>query len=195
MKNKASIRSNILKKRKALSANQVEKSEKKISLIWSRRNEDFKDKKVGFYWPTNNEISPLNILNEMLRRKIECYLPVISSDFKSKILVFRKYSSETILKKNSHGVNEPFNELDLNANSLDAVLVPLVAYDKEGYRIGMGGGYYDSTFYQQKEKKTLKFIGLAYQFQKENSCFPEQHDIKLDEILSPRGFESFRNLF
>ena len=73
MKNKASIRSNILKKRKAFSANQVEKSEKKISLIWSRRNEDFKDKKVGFYWPTNNEISPLNILNEMLRRKIECY--------------------------------------------------------------------------------------------------------------------------
>ena len=119
----------------------------------------------------------------------------ISSDSKSKILVFRKYSSETILKKNSHGVNEPFNELDLNANSLDTVLVPLVAYDKEGYRIGMGGGYYDSTFHQQNEKKTLKLIGLAYQFQKEDSCVPEQHDINLDDILSPKGFESFRNLF
>ena len=48
MKNKASIRSNILKKRKALSANEIDKAEKKISQIWSRRNEDFKDKKIGF---------------------------------------------------------------------------------------------------------------------------------------------------
>ena len=73
----------------------------------------------------------------------------------------------------------------------DILLVPLVAFDIEGYRVGMGMGYYDTTLLEIKKSKTCKIWGIAYEFQEEESCFPEFHDLKLDAVLCPSGLREF----
>ena len=63
------------------------------------------------------------------------------------------------------------------------VLVPCVAFNKQLYRVGMGGGFYDQTF-SKKTQATL--IGLAYSFQMEDDSFEEEHDVKMDYVITQK---------
>ena len=67
----------------------------------------------------------------------------------------------------------------------------LVTVDGRHHGYSMGMGFYDFTFKPFFRKKTPKLFGLAYEFQKEPSCFPEIHDLKLDGVISPKGFYQF----
>ena len=75
----------------------------------------------------------------------------------------------------------------IQPEKLELVLVPLVAFDKQGNRLGMGSGYYDSTFaFLQNQKRPTKpyLLGLAYEWQCCDSTFTEAWDIKLDAVAT-----------
>ena len=188
---KESIRRSIIKIRNSLSTETTVESQNKIFSCWKTKRDSMNIEKVGFYWPTKNEISPLLIIQELLFKKVECYLPVISQDISSKIMSFRQYKDSSQMKLNRYKIQEPLEGTEILANELDVVFVPLVAFDSKGYRIGMGGGFYDATFKTESEKKQSKLLGLAYEFQEVDSCFPEAHDLKLDGIICPNNFLLF----
>ena len=71
------------------------------------------------------------------------------------------------------------------------MLIPLVAFDKKGYRIGMGKGYYDTTFSRKDSVKNYKIWGICYDFQETDTCYPEEHDLKMDAIIRPSGIQKF----
>ena len=191
MNSKSEIRARILKKRLSLPSKKILESEKALSLIWNEfQSKNFKViNKIGLYWPINNELSTLRIIEDIISKKKLCYLPVIANK-NEKNISFKNYVASETLIKNKYGIPEPLQGKTIEINSLDLLIVPLVAFDMKGNRIGMGQGFYDITL--NKFKRLIpKLIGLGYDFQEELTCFPENHDIKLDGTLTPSRIIEF----
>lgn len=106
-------------------------------------------------------------------------------------LWFSEYRSGDRLIHNRYGIIEPDirRRKPVAAWGLDLVLVPLVAFDKTGNRIGMGGGFYDRTFAYLISGNTWykpKLIGVAHELQQLNSIQPNPWDVPLDGIVTER---------
>ena len=98
---------------------------------------------------------------------------------------FHMWKKNDILLINKYGIPEPIKSKKIVP---DVVLVPLLAFDKQKFRLGYGGGYYD-TFLKNNEKRnrSITTIGIAFSFQKYNKLPLSKHDKKLDYILTEKG--------
>ena len=111
---------------------------------------------IGGYYPINYEIDCLKILKSLEINNFKISLPIIS---KYKSMEFYKYSFNQPLKLNKYGIPEPNK---LNKILPDILLVPLVAFDKNLYRIGYGGGYYDRYITKLEKKKNYYYNWLSF---------------------------------
>ena len=91
---------------------------------------------------------------------------------------FLSWSTKDPLSINKYGIPEPTSEKIMNPSIL---LVPLLAFDKNNNRIGYGGGFYDR--YIKRNKKIIT-IGLAYSVQKVNKIITNEHDMKLNYVVT-----------
>ena len=158
---------------------------RKLSISYERLLnifKNFKDKNPTFggYFPINYEIDCLEILKKLELKKFNISLPVIK---KSNSMEFFKYSFKDPLKINKYGIPEPIKKKKLIPNIL---FVPLVAFDKNLYRIGYGGGYYDRYLTKLKKKKNFLSIGFAFSFQQIKSVPKEKFDRKLDFVITEK---------
>ncbi len=139
---------------------------------------------LSFYYPSNYEVNTLNLLNLIKRKKnIKLLLPVIKPNSQMK---FIRWDHLDLLKVNKYGILEPA----IRKKSLipNAVLVPLLAYDKNNYRLGYGKGYYDRFLNRYlKLNKNIITIGVAFSFQKYNKLPISKFDARLDYILTEKG--------
>lgn len=143
-----------------------------------------KAKHIALYWPSDGEISPLFLLRHLRQQQKTLYLPTI---LQTGHIAFRVFNSCRALQDNQFGIPEPVNSHYLPAHQLDIVLMPLVAFDKHGNRLGMGGGYYDRTFAFKKEMRWRKkplLIGLAYDFQEVPALESDSWDIPLTAVVT-----------
>ncbi|MCK5896849.1 MAG: 5-formyltetrahydrofolate cyclo-ligase [Cocleimonas sp.] len=147
-----------------------------------------KAQNIAFYTPVQGEASPLP-LQKMANKSF--YLPVLSSA-QAFHLIFIKINKETQYKKNIYGIPEPIHTTKdiIPSEKLDLVIMPLVAVDKEGNRMGMGGGYYDRSFAFKKDQKISypQLLGFAYDFQLVEAISTEPWDVPLDFIASNKEF-------
>ncbi|MWN31640.1 5-formyltetrahydrofolate cyclo-ligase [Gilliamella sp. Pra-s65] len=140
-------------------------------------------KNIAIFLSFDGEVETTPIIEYLWQQNKSVYLPIIHP-FVSTHLLFLKYTSQTQLIKNKFGIFEPkLNVLDvLPNNQLDIVFTPLVAFDQRGYRMGMGGGFYDRLLANYQTKKILP-IGLAFACQKVQHIDNKPWDIKLPEII------------
>jgi 5-formyltetrahydrofolate cyclo-ligase len=141
---------------------------------------------IAGYWPNDGEISPLAAMMVFRQQGKLLYLPKIQADG---YLQFHRFCSLRALYKNRYGIAEPVQQPRRRNNALDAVLMPLVAFDATGNRLGMGGGFYDRSFafkQQQRWRKKPLLIGLAHDFQQLPQLPHDSWDIPLDMIVSNR---------
>ena len=144
---------------------------------------------VAAYWPMDHEIDVRYVIDDLLKRGIEVALPVASR--KSREMTFSKWNGKGNLAKGNFGVFVPPDE---DIVEPDVVLVPLLAFDRKGNRLGRGGGHYDATIAALRAKKRVLVIGVAYAAQAVLFNLPsEAHDQKMDMILTPQGLQDFRN--
>ena len=94
----------------------------------------------------------------------------------------------TALKTSEYGIPEPVSGIEVPAEIIDVVFVPLLAYDKKGNRIGYGKGFYDK--FLNKCKSTSVFIGLSF-FDAESEIPYENTDIPLDYCVTPTNIIDF----
>lgn len=110
-------------------------------------------------------------------------------DFKRDVLEHLEYNQETKLKKSHWGIYEPVGDELLDEKKFDVILVPMLAFDERGFRVGHGKGYYDK-FLSLCRKDTRK-IGLSF-FEPVREIKDIKHfDVKLDFCITPEQIFSF----
>lgn len=145
---------------------------------------------IAGYWACGGEV-PLHIVQMRTQApKIWC-LPVVQSD---NTLKFAPWRSGDDLVSNHFGIPEPdiAPTSALDAASMSIVLLPLLAYTRNGQRLGMGGGYYDRSFaFRNSDTKLPLLVGVAYSCQEVESLPSEAWDIKLDLLINEHEVVSF----
>ena len=145
-----------------------------------------KDKKrIAIYYSVKNEVNTMQIIKYLWTKNKELFLPMI----KLNQLMFGSYKSGDSLSKNKFGIPEPTTRTEelITADILDLVIVPLVAFDSDCNRLGMGGGFYDRALAFKKtssETSSPLLIGLAYELQKVKTLEINSWDIPMDGIIS-----------
>ena len=140
------------------------------------------DDRIGSFHPMSTEID-VTLLTETLMDRHICALPSI--DKKDAPLTFRHYTKTTKLKKDPRfNIFEP--EESAPKVVPNVVIVPLLAFDPKGYRLGFGGGFYDRTIDSLKDELDLLLVGVAYDFQQVNIVPRNEYDQKLDCIVTDK---------
>lgn len=147
---------------------------------------DCEQKKIAVYLAFDGEIDLQDLIETLWKKKCFVFLPVIRPD--SQQLCFVPYRASTVIKKNSYGIHEPgdITECILPA-ALDMVLMPVVAFNDHGVRLGMGKGYYDHSFSfcrYSHEKPLLMGVGYACQYCE--TLMADEWDVPLDGIMTER---------
>ncbi len=138
-----------------------------------------RSKKIAFYIAQNGEVDLTPAIYFSWQHNKQCYLPVIDQ----KHMRFHYYGCVSTLKNNRYRIPEPKQTRQLPINQLDLVLVPLVGFNWEGIRLGMGGGFYDRTFESPKERPIL--LGVAHTCQFYQNLANNDWDVPLDGIVTP----------
>lgn len=147
---------------------------------------------IACYFAQDNEFDCTPIIEFIWAAKKNCFLPVLS-DEAEKTLFFAAYHTPDQLCVNRFNILEPENKVMFPIEKLDIVFTPLVGFDLQGNRLGMGGGYYDRTFAHRRENETDKpyLIGLAYECQYLPDIPEESFDVALDAVLTEKKMYMF----
>jgi 5-formyltetrahydrofolate cyclo-ligase len=129
------------------------------------------------YYSLGDEIDTHDFISRWSKKK-NILLPVVHGD----ILELHLYNNELI--KGTFGIYEPTSKATDNYDQIDLAIIPGVAFDLHGARLGRGKGYYDRLLPLIKAYK----IGLCFGFQKVENIFTEPHDIPMDEIITEKQY-------
>ncbi len=138
-------------------------------------------RKILFYYSLPDELQTAKYLDIASKSK-DTYLPRVNGD----ILELIKYEPHSI-DVGAFNIFEPTSDKKININDIDISIVPAVAFDMFGNRIGRGRGFYDRLLINTNVLK----IGIAYDFQLLEHLPIEQHDIKMDMIITPNNILRF----
>ena len=136
---------------------------------------------IGGYYPINSEIGCLDILEKLEKNNFKISLPITK---KKNNMDFYKWSFKDLLKVNNRGIPEPNNKKKVFP---DVLIVPLVGFDINKYRLGYGGGFYDRYIAKILKLKNIVTIGFAFHFQEIKKIPINKFDKKLDFILTNKG--------
>lgn len=156
--------------------------------------EFMRSRRIAAYIPNDGEIDPQPLLELAWRLGKSVYLPVLHPFAKGRLLFMAHYPNQ-VLAKNRFGIPEPLCDQDSHCAvwTLDLVLTPLVGFDNEGNRMGMGGGFYDRTFAflnDRSKPRSPRMIGVAHECQKVANLPSERWDIMMNKIVTDKAVYS-----
>ena len=171
--------------RRALPHYQQYAQAKRLSATLQRCPEFNRAKHIASYLPNDGEINPAFIHQIAWSLGKRIYLPVPT---KNKSLRFISFTQRTPLVTGAWGIKQPRCAARMASDvSLDLILVPLVAFDSSGNRLGRGGGYYDRFLTHTKRKRRgLKSLGLSHTLQEVKKVPTAEWDVTLSGVVTPR---------
>lgn len=178
---RSQLRQSMRLKRQSLTAGQQTQAAESIIPQALSLIESYQASHIAFYLPFNGEISPIPLMEQLLQQGKKLYLPLLHP-FTSGQLLFLNYNCKTSLKFNRLRIQEPVLDVRniIPLQELEMIFTPLVACDKAGNRLGMGGGFYDRTLAQAPH---LISVGLAHECQQVEQLPIESWDMPLDHII------------
>lgn len=138
---------------------------------------DVEGKAIALYWPFRGEPDLRPWMSALIERGALCLLPVVVA--KAQPLSFRSWQPGEPLERGVWGIPVPAAGQDIKPS---IVVAPVVGFDKDGFRLGYGGGYYDRTLAVLEPKPLV--IGVGFERQKIESIRPQWHDIAMDAIVT-----------
>lgn len=144
------------------------------------------DARVAGYWAVRGEL-PLNLaVASLTRREQQYFLPVLGE---ARQLRFARYREGTSLRSNRFGIPEPaVTPAALRtAGDMDIILLPLLAFDRKGHRLGTGGGWYDSSLAFLGDRPRAgrpMLVGIGYAFQEVEAVPIQPWDVDLDYVAT-----------
>ncbi len=145
---------------------------------------------VSGYIAIGSEIDVLPALCELEACNLRAVLPVVVGE--GRPLIFRRWEQDLKLEPGPLRTRHP------SASSLemkpDLLIIPLLAFDAEGFRIGWGGGFYDRTLSKLRAEKSVTAVGAAFSSQQVDKVPREDHDVRLDWVVTEAGLTQFKSV-
>ena len=145
---------------------------------------------IALYLVNDGEIDPIEVMHWCWANQRLVYVPIVVQE-KKNTLVFAPVSGNTEFRENRYGIPEPVVDTDqvIGPEDLDLVLLPLVAFDSMGNRLGMGGGFYDTTFefVRGATGGVPTLVGIAHELQRVERIDSESWDIPLATVVTDQG--------
>ncbi|GAB3194204.1 5-formyltetrahydrofolate cyclo-ligase [Pontibacter aydingkolensis] len=184
---KAELRKQMLQNRRALPAEVVQKRSESIANQFFSNFPLEAEQTVHVFLPIikNNEVNTWPIIERLRQEHPEVRVAVPVTDVAQNILTHHHLTDEAVLLENAWGIPEPQNARIIHANEVDVVLIPLLAFDKAGHRVGYGKGFYD-RFLADCRPDVLK-IGLSLEPPVESIADSNPFDVPLDAVVMPDG--------
>ncbi len=148
-------------------------------------------RRIGAYLAHAGEADLTATLALAQRRRCRIYLPAITH-LRSGRMEFVRFDTRSRLRRNLFGIAEPdmHRARRIAARELDLILLPLVAVDPWGTRLGSGAGFYDRRLHHLRAGRRWRrprLIGIAYEFQRVTRLSPQPWDVPLDAVITDRG--------
>jgi|SRR5579872_4131974 len=144
--------------------------------------------RIALYASLPEELGTGPLIELARTRGCHIYLPRIDRHTLGRKMQF--VATNERQRANRLGIAEPEGSKIISARWLDVVFVPLLGFDSQGVRLGMGGGFYDRAFEFRRWRAhwhTPRLIGLAYAFQQLDRIIPAAHDVRLDAVITEKG--------
>lgn len=184
MNKKIALRKQMLELRNSISFDDINKFSYDIAMRFLKHPLLEKPLYIGSYKSFAHEVNT-EVVNFAIIKDHTLALPVIT-DFKKSLMEFAKFNMHDKLQINSYGILEPILNVDsyIDLPLLDILIVPLLAFDKDGNRLGMGGGFYDRIL--KKLDKKCVTVGFSFSSQQIENVPTNIHDVPLDEIITEK---------
>lgn len=166
-----------MKERRAMLFQQYPEAGEHIKALFFESFEYLPQSIVGGYWPMGSELDIKPLLYKLIEKEFSVTLPCITPEG----LMFRLWTPSTPLEKGAFQALEP--PLTAPCAIPDVLLVPLLAFDREGHRLGYGQGHFDRFLHLHK----VLTIGIGFKGQEVDQIPRQAHDFSLDTILTEEG--------
>jgi 5-formyltetrahydrofolate cyclo-ligase len=188
---RADLRSEMRRRRRALTAAERESAAKAALAHFRSAFRLREGAHIGIYLSAKGELDTTSFIELMRRRNCRLYVPVVRGTGRT----MRFMPLEGPLRKNRFGISEPRFDARrcIDPRALDLVLMPLVAFDFSGERLGSGAGYYDRTFSFSRARKHPRLIGLAYSWQGVETLERAPWDVPMHAVVTDAGVLRFRH--
>ncbi|TXJ08307.1 MAG: 5-formyltetrahydrofolate cyclo-ligase [Acinetobacter sp.] len=183
----------IRKQRRILSPYVLRQSAQQITHKMLRHPKIKTAQHIGLYLDAFGEVPTHQLILALLQQHKQVYLPVICSMTQN--LQWRKISLAQLRNQrftlHRLGMKQPMQGRCRLVQTLDVMVMPLVIFDEQGHRVGMGGGFYDRTLAQHPYRPYR--MGLAYDFQKSTALLQQQvWDEPIDAVCTPTRYWQFK---
>lgn len=135
---------------------------------------------IGFCWPHRGEYDPRPLMDFFQEHGATLSLPEVVN--KHEPLRFRKWWREASMKIGAYDIPVPDNT---DLVTVDALIIPMIGFDKLGFRLGYGSGYFDRTLAAMNPRPLA--IGIAFEILRLNDLHPHAHDIPMDFVVTEAG--------
>lgn len=168
-------------KRKELSLCEVKEKSEKATKSFINSDVYKNAKVIMLYYPIGNETDTSYIYSQALEDNKTVVFPVTDIETNEMTAVIANKSTQ--FSKGGYSVFEPCDKKEFDKKLIDVVIVPGIAFDKMGFRVGFGKGCYDRFLYKTNAIK----VGYCYDFQKVLTIRKDNFDIKMDYLVSESG--------
>ena len=146
-------------------------------------------RRIAFYLANDGEPDLRPLIELAWRRHKTCFVPILDKIIERR-LFFAPYRPGQVLRTNRFGIPEPvtYGHERLRSGRLDLILMPLVGFDEQGHRIGMGGGFYDRTLAYlrpRRHRPRPHLMGVAFDCQRLERIAARPWDVPLQSIATP----------
>jgi len=180
---KAALRHWAQQQRAAVNADAADKAAHAVARLFSQGIVLKENQIIAGYWPHKTELSPVPLLQQWSATGGACALPAMRGQ--ERPLVFRHWEPGAALQRGNFGICEPAASAPEVTPGI--LLVPLLAFDRAGHRLGYGHGYYDRTLQALRQHSPVLSIGLGFAGQEVEGLLPSApHDQPLDWIITER---------
>ncbi len=154
-------------------------------------------RRIGLYMPAKSEMDVRPLLERAQAMRARCFLPIVPRRGRRRMW-FSQMGERSAWFLNRYGIPEYRHPLAkrVRAQRLDVLFMPLLGFDSRGFRLGMGGGYYDASLSYLKRSRHWrrpKVIGVAFSVQEMAWLPNDPWDIPLDAVLTEREYRVFRS--
>ncbi len=187
---KSQMRRNIRLQRKQMTLHQRSDHDRKINQALLRYAQKIKVSSVAAFWPFDGEPDLRPVLKAMAATNITLALPVLDEG-KEFGMTMHRWHPQSTMQENRFNIPEPVNEPPLDLADIDILVMPLIAWDALGNRLGMGTGFYDRMLAGFSSRNSPLRVGAAYSVQQVDKVPVDAWDIPLHAVVNENGWFSF----